>query len=959
MMRNERPGGASVPIGLLAIAGIAFWWATSQGGNADNHVEALEKKRCVLVIGIDGLRSDGLTTAHTPNLDAIAATGAITYNAFAGGEPGTPTQQITSSGPGWASILTGVWTNKHRVRDNSFGGSRLLLYPHFFKFIKEARPNAVIASFINWEEIGTEIVDPVGEYFDYRFPDGALLPSTYVERDKLVLSKVEDYLVDQSPDAMFVYFGNVDIAGHSSGFTPSNSAYLSAIETVDEQIGNVLQAIRDRPAYADEEWMIVISTDHGGLGTGHGGQSPGERTIFMIASGEGIKPRVHEVGPGHTAVPPTAMRHLGIPIDPDWGWEAEPFGYPPYCPAQLTATADSRFGTVALAWSPAEGFDLSSQELLRDGEVIATLAPTDSTFIDAPPLALANDDQQEIAFRYTLQVTGTDASQCDPLTANAAFYSGPVDYERVVNVTFNGELTDASGTLPAPAAINLIYSRDNDRNYLELPKPGPLYFNRPDALQFSQTRDFTVSFLTKVTTTSGALGTLIGNRSLGGSTFRGWAIGVTRNGELQWQVADVRDGKQFRSQDPLLADGRWHHVSVTHDRDGVATIYVDGIVIGREDISEIGSINAGDFQIGGRLTGAIDDLQVWQRRLLPHEIRTLSASADVNHPPFYDAVTDLRFDDDFGNATATGAASIDDSGVRGGSASLSNTDLAQPTYLSLGDDAALTFGIDQDFTTSVWVKSTGEFGLGGTKSDPAILSNKNWRNGASTGWAIATAKDGRWQWNIGDGDNAHRVDYDSTAGAIIDGQWHHIAVTHDRDQIAALYFDGVEVTQRDISEVGDLNSGLPTAIGTDGMLGADWPAWFNGNIDNVQIWRRALSAQEIAFVFDHFSTSLEQQPAIQLEITEITRHGNYAAISYSRPPGGFGQTAIDYTVSGLRYSIEQSPSLTEESWLSLAPADFDLLPTATLDNQSGETITLQVPVSGETARHFRLKTSAE
>ena len=222
------------------------------------------------------------------------------------------------------------------------------------------------------------------------------------------------------------------------------------------------------------------------------------------------------------------------------------------------------------------------------------------------------------------------------------------------------------------------------------------------------------------------------------------------------------------------------------------------------------------------------------------------------------------------------------------------------------------------------------------------------------GWAIAAGKDGRWQWNIGDGDNSHRTDYDSPAGAITDGYWHHIAVTHDRDQSAVLFFDGVEVAERDISEVGDIDSSLPTAIGTDGVFGAEWPGWFNGSVDNVQLWRRSLSPQEITFIFNHFSAELLSPTTIKLD---IERRGNYAHISYTRPPGGYGQIGVDYTTGGLRYQVEHSRVLTTESWMPLLPQDFVITEIRTIDDGKRESVTLRLPL--HSIDHFRLRTTAE
>ena len=76
----------------------------------------------VLVIGIDGCRSDALQAANVPNLKTLIDRGTVCYQVISGGELGTKTQQPTSSGPGWSSILTGVWCDKHGVSDNKFDG---------------------------------------------------------------------------------------------------------------------------------------------------------------------------------------------------------------------------------------------------------------------------------------------------------------------------------------------------------------------------------------------------------------------------------------------------------------------------------------------------------------------------------------------------------------------------------------------------------------------------------------------------------------------------------------------------------------------------------------------------------------------------------------------------------------------------------------------------------------------
>jgi hypothetical protein len=107
-------------------------------------------------------------------------------------------------------------------------------------------------------------------------------------------------LANPNLDALFVYFDAVDLAGHSTGFNPNNPSYISAIENVDGHIGGILNALYSRPNYANEDWLILITTDHGGIGTGHGGNTDQERHIWWIASGNNVTPRqlVNRPDPG-------------------------------------------------------------------------------------------------------------------------------------------------------------------------------------------------------------------------------------------------------------------------------------------------------------------------------------------------------------------------------------------------------------------------------------------------------------------------------------------------------------------------------------------------------------------------------------------------------------------------------------------------------------------------------------
>lgn len=275
-----------------------------------------------IIIGVDGVRVDALEEASTPNIDGLVAEGTVSWDAFAGGELDTPTEQGTWSGPGWSSILTGVWIDKHGVAFNDFVGSRFDEFPHFYARLREQKPEAYLSSFVTWAPIHEEILASAeaDEAFSPDAPDSA-------SGDTAVIEAVVEHLGAQTPDVVFVALDEVDHQGHAIGFSPTVPEYVAALAHVDSQVGEILAAIRARPTHASEDWLVVVTTDHGGEGRLHGAQRPEERTIFILVSGGTAESgRVVSPGPGHVAVPPTVMRHLGLEIDPAWGWESEPFG---------------------------------------------------------------------------------------------------------------------------------------------------------------------------------------------------------------------------------------------------------------------------------------------------------------------------------------------------------------------------------------------------------------------------------------------------------------------------------------------------------------------------------------------------------------------------------------------------------------------------------------------------------
>lgn len=243
----------------------------------------IQKK--VLVLGYDGFRRDGLQNVANQKHSAIkeiGKQGKLIWT-YAGGEE--THLQATSTAPGWTSILTGEWADLHGVQEN--GDIKPQAIP---TFLTQAEQLGYSCAFVaSWEghftssyamDIAQAKVQETNIQYDQMQNDSETLAQilTYVTKTNQKKTKKLD------PDVLFFIFEETDHVGHDSGFGNENPEYQTACQNVDAWGYEIIQNIQQRVSYEQEDWLILITTDHGGIQYDHGGHSMEEEATFLISN---------------------------------------------------------------------------------------------------------------------------------------------------------------------------------------------------------------------------------------------------------------------------------------------------------------------------------------------------------------------------------------------------------------------------------------------------------------------------------------------------------------------------------------------------------------------------------------------------------------------------------------------------------------------------------------------------
>jgi predicted AlkP superfamily pyrophosphatase or phosphodiesterase len=267
------------------------------------------------------VRPDVLAEVSTPNFDALVVTGTFSDQAV--------TASPTVSGPCWSSILIGVWPEKHGVVSNDFSPNRYGEYPDFLTRLESVNPDLNTFAAADWLPLVSDDAGGplIGDAVDRKVVLNGYLTG-WLNGDSLVVEAALEELRTGDPDALFVYLGAPDEISH--GTRSIGERYRGSIATSDRHLGRLVAAIQDRGTISQEDWLVIVITDHGRTAMGdHGGDSPEEATIFYLASGPSALVGAPQKNPSVVDVAVTALTHLGVPIDSAWELDGDVVGLTP------------------------------------------------------------------------------------------------------------------------------------------------------------------------------------------------------------------------------------------------------------------------------------------------------------------------------------------------------------------------------------------------------------------------------------------------------------------------------------------------------------------------------------------------------------------------------------------------------------------------------------------------------
>jgi hypothetical protein len=234
--------------------------------------------RHVLLIGIDGVSTEGFQFSTTPVLWELIRQGTLSMN--------TRCVMPSVSAPNWATILSGMGPEQHGVTSNEWSAINHSIepiitdadgfIPTIFTAIRKAYPEAKTGMFHDWDWLGSFVNRRSISRLEFTKGHGS------------ITAHASDFIKSEKPLFTFVYYGYPDGVAHRQGH--GTREYFDAIREIDSDIGALVAALKESNMY--EQTAILVVSDHGFLHKEHGGETMIEMEVPWLIAGPGIRRNV-------------------------------------------------------------------------------------------------------------------------------------------------------------------------------------------------------------------------------------------------------------------------------------------------------------------------------------------------------------------------------------------------------------------------------------------------------------------------------------------------------------------------------------------------------------------------------------------------------------------------------------------------------------------------------------------
>ena len=251
----------------------------------------MDKK--VILISIDGMRSDGMKACGNPYVSELEKICAYNYD--------SRSMNPSVTFPCHFSMTHSVTPQRHGILTNTYVPQ---VRPVKGIFEKISENGGISAMFYGWEPL-RDIATP-----------GSLKFATYI--NAYTLESSDTALTDEAiktinthkPDFVFLYMVETDEKGGHDNVWMSEE-YLRRISVAINNVKRVVELFGD-------EYSVILMADHGGHDRTHGTELPEDMIVPLFCFGPDFIPASTFDNSSLLDIAPTVAKIMGLFPDPEW-----------------------------------------------------------------------------------------------------------------------------------------------------------------------------------------------------------------------------------------------------------------------------------------------------------------------------------------------------------------------------------------------------------------------------------------------------------------------------------------------------------------------------------------------------------------------------------------------------------------------------------------------------------------